>query len=949
MKFTVHLPKTSFPMKADLPAREPAFLSFWEKHDVYRRRLEKNKSAQKRFVLHDGPPYANGPIHMGHALNKILKDMVVKFKAGQGFESPYVPGWDCHGLPIEHQLMKEKNWDKRKVGRVPFRQEAARYAEHFVDVQRQQFKRLGILGEWDRPYKTLNPDYEAALAAGFFELLQKGFIERDKKPVYWCGSCETALADAEVEYQDKTSDSIFVKFPLESWPQNPDAQRLAKAAGHHRVSVLVWTTTPWTLPANVALAFHPEQTYSLVPLPGQKEIALVGGPGLEVLGRKFPEVGADQRKPLEAIEGLHLEGLLAKNPLNNNVSQGVLADFVSSEEGTGVVHIAPGHGQEDYAVGRTYGLPVVSPVDEQGRFTRDVLPHSLAGRSLGEANAAVMDLLEKSRHLFESRKITHSYPHCWRCKNPVFFRAAEQWFLRVRDAFRQELLGSLDKVRWVPDYGKDRMAGMLENRPDWCLSRQRFWGIPIPLFYCQGCGEVLRDEKVFAHVVSLLRQKGGNVWYEKDPDALLPPGAKCGKCSKTLFRKEEDILDVWFDSGLSWKAVLRERLQVSDRREVLYLEGSDQHRGWFQTSLLPAVALTGEPPYAEVLTHGFVVDGEGRKMSKSLGNVISPQEVVEKFGADVLRLWVAVSDYREDIRLSQKILDHVVDTYRKIRNTLRFLLGNLADFDPARDAVAYEQMEEIDRAALDSFRAVLKNVREYFEAYEFHRVTMEVCDLFCITVLSGYYLDVQKDVLYCDERNSSRRRSCQTALRIMAVGLARALAPVLSFTAEEVWQALREQKLLDASDTDESVFLNPFPDTQGFPSSPVSMASLRALKTLINEAIEKARQTGVVKGANDAEVWVALGTDAGKDLADLASRGAWPAGKWAQVMGVAGLRVSGSGKTQSEVTAVQKAPGRKCERCWIWREDAGQDPSFPNLCGRCAAAEQAISTAPRPA
>lgn len=933
---TVLLPKTNFPMKADLPKREPEFLSQWEKLDIYHKLLEKNSAGKtdKRFILHDGPPYANGHLHMGHALNKILKDIIVKFNSMQEFYSPYVPGWDCHGLPIEHQLMKEKNWDKRKVGRVQFRQEATRYAENFVNIQRQEFKRLGVFGEWDKPYKTLSPDYEACIARTFYDLLEKGFIYREKKPVYWCIFDETALAEAEVEYEDRTDTSIFIKFPIQEWPNNETAQNVAKAAGK-RVSVLVWTTTPWTLPANVALAFHPDQTYFLWESKSTTEKFIVGAPGLKVLEKKY---GAGGKTDVQ-ITGLELEGILCKNPLNNNSSSGVLAEFVSSEDGTGVVHIAPGHGQDDYMVGREYGLPVLSPVDERGRFSSEVLPNSLVGQSVWDANKNIIQILSAAQMLVEEERISHSYPHCWRCKNPILFRATEQWFLRVDDAFRKKLLEQVDRVEWIPDYGKERILGMLKTRPDWCLSRQRYWGAPIPMFFCESCREPLKDANVFSHVVELFRKSGSNIWFEKEAKDLLPAGAKCAKCGKTGFRKEDDILDVWFDSGVSWVSVLRERLGVSDRKDVMYLEGSDQHRGWFQTSMLPAAALTGEPPYRKVLTHGFVVDGEGRKMSKSLGNVIAPQEIQEKYGADVLRLWVAMSDYREDVRLSQEILNHVVDTYRKIRNTLRFLVGNLSDFDPARDAAPFEKMEAIDQEIMAFLDGIIVDVNEHYEKSEFHLVSNSICNDLCINALSGYYLDVQKDILYCDEPNSPRRRSAQTALLHIAKDLSRMLAPLLSFTAEEVWQTLRTQNQLKAStDREESVFLNAFPAPRGIElSHGEPLAVLAQLKKSINLELEKERQKGVVKGANDAHVKYS-----NKSAPDALTK--IYVGKLSSYMGVAKFSLNPDGANGTEQIKIEKAPGAKCERCWIFREDVGQDKDHPTLCGRCAKAVRATLT-----
>jgi isoleucyl-tRNA synthetase len=925
-KFNVQLPKTNFPMKADLPVREPDLLARWEKMHLYKRIQDKN-AAGPLFVLHDGPPYANGAIHMGHALNKVLKDVIVKYKSLQGFRSPYIPGWDCHGLPIEHQLMKEKGWDKRKIGRLPFRQEAARYADHWIDVQRREFKRLGILAEWDHPYKTLTPDYESGIAKTFFDLLDKGHVVQDRKPVYWCPHCETALAEAEVEYEEKTSTSIFVKFPVIEWPSNEDAQKLARTPGK-KVNVLIWTTTPWTLPANVALAFHPENRYRIWESTKTHERFLVGDPGWAVLEDMFG--GGKPDAP--AVDGLALEGLVAKNPINNNDSQGLLADFVSSSEGTGVVHIAPGHGEDDYVAGKSYGLSVLSPVDDRGRFSDDVLPNDLAGKSVWDANPLIIEQLAKKQLLLKETKITHSYPHCWRCKNPILFRAAKQWFLKVTDPFRAALIKSTDHVEWIPDYGQERILGMLKTRPDWCLSRQRFWGTPIPMFLCSSCHEPLKDKTVFANVVKAFHAHGSDVWYEKDP-AFFGVKTPCIKCGHTTFRKDEDILDVWFDSGVSWFSVLAQRPETAGvtRTNIMYLEGSDQHRGWFQTSLLPAVALTGDPPYARVLTHGFVLDGQGRAMSKSMGNVIAPQELIQKYGADIIRLWVSVTDYREDVRLSQDILNRVIDTYRKIRNTLRFLLGNLGDFIPAQHAVPFEKMEVLDLAALSALNKLVEQITRHFDEHEFHQVTAALADHFCINTLSEFYLDVRKDVLYCDTPDAPRRRSTQTALWHMGRTLARALAPLLSFTAEEVWKTLGEQNLLDKEENPESVFLNGFPTEIPLPAGKnFVMADFLRAKRAVNEAVEKARQAGTVKSSNDAAIHLRI-HEGNAPLSGL------PPEELASLLGVSQvtLELSSTGEPL-DVLGVKAAPGEKCPRCWIWRD------LTEGLCPRCRDAEATV-------
>jgi len=821
--------------------------------------------------------------------------------------------------------MKEKGWSKRTITRGPFRHEATRYAEHWIESQKKEFKRLGVLADWDHPYKTLSPDYEAGVAQTFLDLFEKGFVVQDKKPVHWCPMCETALAEAEVDHADKTSASVFVKFPVLEWPANDEAQKLGQTLGK-KVSVLVWTTTPWTLPANVALAFHPEGRYRLWESSNTHERFLVGDPGWALLEK---EVGGGKPDAL-GVDGLFLEGLLCQNPLNNNPSQGVLADFVSSSEGTGVVHMAPGHGPDDYAVGKSYGLEILSPVDGGGRFSSDVQPNTLAGLSVWEANAVIVEKLKESQRLFKEMTITHSYPHCWRCKKPIIFRATRQWFLKVSEDLRASLIQSTHRVDWIPDYGQERLLGMLKNRPDWCLSRQRFWGTPIPMFQCTACGHPLKDKKVFEAVVQAFAQQGGTVWYEKEP-SFFGATSPCAHCGKTEYKREDDILDVWFDSGVSWVAVLKARPETQHvpRKNVMYLEGSDQHRGWFQTSLVPAVALTGEAPYGTVLTHGFVLDGQGRAMSKSLGNVMAPQELIQKYGADIVRLWVSVTDYREDVRLSQDILNRVIDTYRKLRNTLRYLLGNLGDFVPAKDALPLEKMEPLDLASLVAWNERLEQVIGHYDRQEFHLVTAALADQFCINALSEYYLDVRKDVLYCDLKNSHRRRSAQTAFWHIARGLSRVLAPLISFTAEETWSTLREQGLLAHEDDGESVFLNPFPTPIPIPTGCFfPMGDFLRIRRGVNEAVEKARQAGVVKTANEASLPVSLHEAhtpfSAMDPETLAS-----------VLGVAHVTVTHRSTGEPfDLGAVSLAPGEKCPRCWLIR------PLTNGLCSRCGPAEE---------
>ncbi len=709
---TLNLPKTEFPMKADLPVREPQRLDQWRQLRLYDA-IRRQRANARLFVLHDGPPYANGDIHIGHALNKTLKDIIVKYRTMRGYDAPYVPGWDCHGLPIEYQLLKELGVEKHQVDRVKFRQQARAFAKKFVDVQSAQFQQLGIFGEWERPYLTMMPEYEAAIVETFFRLRSAGYIYRGKKPVYWCARCETALAEAEVEYQDREDRSIYVLFPVVSLPGDQAALP---------ASVLVWTTTPWTLPANRALCFHPESKYAVVEATVQgtaRRLIMAESRVVAIstlLGDASPRIVAH-------VSGAALAQGQFQPPFGATPVPGVTDQSVNLDEGTGVIHIAPGHGHEDYLIGQRHGLETFSPVDHQGKFTTEVPP--FAGQSIFAANPKIITDLKGRGLLLKEAPIIHSYPHCWRCDQPVIFRATEQWFLSVEhEGLRQRLLRETERVQWVPSYGANRIRGMIETRPDWCLSRQRYWGTPIPVLYCVQCGTALEDARVDEAILAQVRREGSDWWFVGGASPSLwehlDPRPKCEQCSHSEFRIGEDILDVWFDSGVSHEAVLQrhDNWWPAD----LYLEGSDQHRGWFQASLIPAVALRDRAPYRGVLTHGFVVDGDGKKMSKSAGNVISPQQVITKHGADVLRLWVAGCDYSEDVRLSEEILRRSIEAYRKIRNSCRFILGNLHGFDPARGAVPVERMQLLDRWALDRLARLIDGVTEAYETYEFHRV-----------------------------------------------------------------------------------------------------------------------------------------------------------------------------------------------------------------------------------
>ncbi|MBN2719651.1 MAG: isoleucine--tRNA ligase, partial [Proteobacteria bacterium] len=703
-KDTLNLPATQFPMRASLSVREPERLARWEKENLYGKILESRKSGPV-YTLHDGPPYANGHIHMGTALNKILKDFVVKSRWMSGYYSHYVPGWDCHGLPIEHKVDTELQAREKGLPALEIRKACREYARQFIDIQREEFKRLGVFGAWDDPYLTMAYPYEARITREFGKFLDMGSVYKKKKPVYWCASCVTALAEAEVEYQDHTSPSIFVRFPFAE-----DLGSRVHGLKGLTASVAIWTTTPWTIPANLAVALHPEFDYVAIPFNGEAVIVA------EELAPVFTSLlGIDGLEPLARFKGKDLEGARARHPLYDRDSVIVLADYVTLEAGTGCVHTAPGHGQEDYETGVRCGLDIYAPVDDEGCFTRDV--EFFAGMPVFKANEEVIRKLSEKGNLFGRSTISHSYPHCWRCKSPIIFRATEQWFISMDHAdLREKSLAAINEVEWIPSWGKQRIYQMIENRPDWCISRQRSWGSPITIFYCGACGAPLMSGKVCEHVAGLMEKEGADVWYAKEASELLPEGTRCPACGSDSFKKDMNILDVWFDSGVSHAAVLEDRDDLTWPCDI-YLEGSDQHRGWFHSTLLASVGTRGKAPYKEVLTHGYVVDGQGRKMSKSLGNVISPQEIIGKYGAEIVRLWVSAEDYRDDIRISDEILQRLSEAYRRIRNTCRYLLGNLADFDPAADSVPYGEMEELDRWALLRLSQVTEKIRKGYSTY----------------------------------------------------------------------------------------------------------------------------------------------------------------------------------------------------------------------------------------
>ncbi len=913
-KATLHLPKTAFPMKADLPAREPQMLATWEVADLYGL-IRRARAGRPRFVLHDGPPYANGDIHIGHALNKILKDLIVRYQTLRGFDAPYVPGWDCHGMPIEHQLFKELGLTKSQIGQREFRQKARAYADRYVDVQRDQFKRLGVLGDWGTPYLTMAPEYELTILRVFRELVAHGYVYRGKKPVYWCATCETAEAEAEVEYEDRQDVSIYVSFPVISPPR-----------GHEQLfsqptAVVTWTTTPWTLPANVALCFHPQATYAVLDTSPRVLVAS------ELAERFMAVLRTTGVKRLGEVMGSDLVGMRCQRPFGGE-SVAVTDEGVSLSEGTGVVHIAPGHGQEDYVIGQRHKFDVRSPVDDQGRFTNDV--PQWAGLSVFEANPKIVDDLRRRGLLLAEEPLTHSYPHCWRCKQPVIFRATPQWFLSVDTAgLRGRLLEAVNGVTWIPPAGLNRIAGMLESRPDWCLSRQRYWGTPIPVLHCTACEQPLSDPAVIARIEDTLRARGIEAWFALSPNELAP-GARC-PCGGTDLRKDSDILDVWFDSGVSYEAVLEPR--KLGWPADLYLEGSDQHRGWFQVSLIPSVALRRQPPFRRVLTHGFVMDGEGRKMSKSLGNVIAPQDVMARYGADILRLWVASSDYREDVRISEEILGQVAEMYRKLRNTLRYLLANLADFD-ARAAAPAAPAPEIDRWAMDRAGQVLEAVTGAYEACRFHEVVKTVYQ-WCVQDLSGFYLDALKDRLYTEGADASPRRWAQQAMYVILQILVKTLAPILVVTTDEVWVIMRQAGWV----SEPSVHLAAWPEAPAHRlEEPLRQRwqALRGMREAVMKALEGERMRHVIGSPLEAQVTLAVSEPGLR---------AWCAGRAAAlaeafvVSAVAIEEGAGAaddpGVTGLAAVRIARAPGQKCARCWRYLPDVGSSTAHPQLCGRC--------------
>jgi len=917
-KETLNLPLTDFPMRGNLPQREPEMLKKWEEMGLYKS-LEAAAKEKPTFTLHDGPPYANGHTHIGHALNKILKDIVIKSKRMKGFYAPYIPGWDCHGLPIELMVDKKLGKKKRDMTKAEIRRECRAYAKEWVDIQSAEFQRLGVLGDWDHPYLTMTVDYEAATARELARFAERGGLYKGKKPVHWCSSCVTALAEAEVEYADHTSPSIYVKFPF----ADDLPEELSSLSGKN-LSFVIWTTTPWTIPANLAICLNPELTYVAVEA-GDDLLVLAEGLHEQVM----KELCIDDYRVVETFGAAIFEKKTCRHPLYERDSLIILGDHVTLEAGTGCVHTAPGHGQDDYVVGLRYGLEIYNPVDDYGRYREDL--ELFGGMKLADANEAVNAKLTEVGALLKEGKVSHSYPHCWRCKKPIIFRATEQWFISMeKNDLRKKSLEHINDVQWIPRWGRERIYGMIENRPDWCISRQRNWGVPITVFYCEKCGEALADGKTMHHVAELFTETGSDLWYEKEADELLPEGTTCPACGHASFRKEMDILDVWFDSGVSHAAVVEQRPELTSPAD-LYLEGSDQHRGWFHSSLLASVGTRDVAPYKAVLTHGFVVDGAGKKMSKSTGNVIAPDEVINKFGAEILRLWVAAQDYRDDIRISQEILQRLSDAYRRIRNTARYILGNLHGFDPKTDAVTDKELLELDRWALSRLEGLVGRVERAYEEYEFH-ILYHAVHNFCSIDMSAFYLDVLKDRLYTAPAKSVARRSAQTPMYRILDALTRLIAPVLSFTADEIWGNM-------PGCADESVHLATFPRFETtFLDAELETRYEKILKVRsdVSKALELARNEKIVGHSLDARVLIEAPAGEWRDLlsryeSELATLFIVSQAELTDTLdgGVAGEEVPGL------KIRVEKASGEKCERCWNYSTSVGKDAAHPSVCDRC--------------
>jgi isoleucyl-tRNA synthetase len=925
LKKTLNLPKTDFSMKASLPQNEPKQLEAWQSANLYEQILAA-RAGKPLFVLHDGPPYPTGTIHLGTGLNKILKDMIVKSKSMAGHRAPYIPGWDCHGLPIETQVEKELG-GKGKVSPAEFRQRCRAYATRYVEQHKRDFKRLGVFGRWNDPYLTMSHEYEATIAGAFLDFIEKGYVYRGRKPVYWCIYDNTALAEAEVEYEDHTSPSIWVTFKVAGGGKG-EAAKIGSD-----VSAVIWTTTPWTIPHNRALAFHPD--YEYVVIATEKGQLLLAADRVAALQA---DCGLQQADELARYKGGDFEGMKFQHPFLPIQVPGLLADYVTLDQGSGIVHTAPGHGADDFVSGQKYNLEIYAPIDDKGVYTEGLPEYK--GKDVFTANPIIVKLLGDRGALLGHHSYKHSYPHCWRCHNPVIFRATEQWFVKMDQAahgrqktLRQEALEEIHGVKWIPGWGEDRIYEMIEKRPDWCVSRQRFWGVPIIVFFCDGCGKQLQDFSALRNVVKWFEKEGADAWYKHSPEELLPAGTKCS-CGAGKWRKENDILDVWFDSGSSHLSVLKGDEWPAD----VYLEGPDQYRGWFHSSLLIATGIRHKAPYRGVVTHGWTLDEQGRPMSKSLGNIILPSEIWDKWGADLLRLWVSSQEYQADVKMSERVMTQLSEAYRKIRNTIRFALGNLNEFDPSRDALPNDQLDDLDRWMLERTVDLVAKCREWYAAYEFHRVYHAIHD-FCIVDLSAFYYDVLKDRLYTKAKNNRSRRSAQTAIWKITGALVRLLTPILVFTSEEAWKFLPH-----TTGEPGSVHIAEFPQETdlrtGLAPEKANMWELLArVRGEVLKALETARnEKKLINSGLEAKVLLNADLELKAKLKHYLPQ--LPA---LFIVSQVELLSAGTGEFRSELVpglevSVQRADGKKCDRCWNYSTHVGENPRYPTVCERCSEA-----------
>ena len=912
---TLNLPKTDFPMRANLPEREPEIEKEVFEDDLYEKMLKKNEGHES-FVLHDGPPYANGEIHIGHALNKILKDTIVRYKNLKGYYTPYVPGFDTHGMPTEKRAIEKLGLDRSKIPVSQFRDTCLDFARYYKDRQIEGFKRVGVLGDWKDPYITYDPKCEARQLGVFYDMYANGYLYRGLKPVYWCTDCESALAEAEIEYKDVDTTSIFVKFPVE------DSKGLFDKENTYFV---IWTTTPWTLPGNVGITIGGEFEYSIVKTNQGKLIIATA-----LVDNVMKEAGIEKYETIKTLSGEELEGILCKHPFLDRTSRVVLGSddtiVVELETGTGAVHTAPGYGKEDYLCGLKNGLEIVVTVDGKGYQTEGA--GIFAGLKYDESNDKIIEWLEENKFLLKKQKINHSYPHCWRCKNPIIFRATEQWFCSV-DKFKDEAIKAAETVKWIPSWGADRISNMIKERADWCISRQRTWGVPLPIYYCKECGKEYITKESIEKLKTIFKGKGSNAWWDLTAEELMPEGAKCKECGCTEFVKEKDIMDVWFDSGSTHQSVLVER--GLPYPADLYLEGADQYRGWFQSSLLTSVAINGIAPYKQVLTHGWTIDKEGKKMSKSLGNGISPQDVIKEYGADILRLWVLSSDYQSDVSLSKDILKQITEVYRKMRNTARYILGNTSDFDPDKDMVSYNELQEIDKYALLKLNDLVRKCTESYDKYDFHEAYQAI-NVFCVTDMSSFYLDIIKDRLYTAKANSKERRAAQTTMYIILDSLVRMLAPLTSFTAEEIWKYMNKSK----NEKVESVMLTTYPEV----NSQYQNEELRAkwekivkIKEIVSKKLEEARAEKIIGHSLNAKVTLFAEGDLYKFIKENKEL-------LQTVFIISNLEVEENQRSNEEKLGVkiEQAEGEKCERCWMYSTTVGEDKENPTICHRCSEA-----------